>query len=493
MKWHMVWAVLVSVVLLVGCAQVPLRNSYRVSSSPEIATLPLANCTPPMDDPDYWIIKLKQPDRIFLTPRQINALNQGNLDRGLSNNVFSEKIWSTQPKSIEHQDEESNNGGNQPWTAPASVRPGYVTRAALLAYLKEETERIKSAPRWDSQGNKAGAGYFQKLDNNLNFSAIQEENRIQYGLTLRRTDFRYYPTLDALKTQPSPWEFDGIQVSAVQAYQPLAVLHASRDGKWFFAFSPACRGWVASADVLLSNSGADELKPFIDPPKKLVILGHLVSVVSAPGDTLPAERFYMGTACPLLAIDPLYYKIALPDVDGNSRLVERAAYISRQECVREGFLPCTARNIYIQAFRLLRTPYSWGGQGEYRDCSQLVMDVYATVGLALPRNSGYQGQVGRKQIRLARRHKPAYRQAQLNRVDRPALLQFPGHIMLYIGREGNHYYALHDIWSFRKPDTPGRDKKLIIGQVVVSDLSLGESSTKGSLLERITVINLLQP
>jgi hypothetical protein len=40
---------------------------------------------------------------------------------------------------------------------------------------------------------------------------------------------------------------------------------------------------------------------------------------------------------------------------------------------------------------------------------------------------------------------------------------------------------------------PGVDDKVVIGQVVVSDLSLGEGSNRGSLLERLTTINQVRP
>jgi hypothetical protein len=445
-----------------------------------------------MDDADYWIIKLARPDRVLLTPRQIKGMNQKSLERGLVNDVFSEKLWSNQAKSIEHQDEEGNNGGNALVPAPVSARLGYLNNATLLFYLKEETERIKKISRWDSKGRLVEAAGYQVLDDQLNLSGVGPENLVRFGLTRRRTDFRYYPTREALKTKPVAWEFDCLQVSAVQANQPVAILHASRDGLWVFAIAPACRGWVPAADIAVCAQ-LEELKPFLEPARRLVIVGHAVKAVAAPGDTLAAEFFYMGTSCPLLGADSDYYQIALPDTDAQGRWSRRTAYISRQAEVHEGFLPCTPRNIIVEAFRLLHSPYSWGGQGEFRDCSQLVMDVYATFGLVLPRNSGYQGQVGNRILRWTRKHKVAYRQEQLNRLAAPALLQFPGHIMLYLGREGGHYYAIHDIWSFRRPDTPSRDQKIIIGKVVVSDLSLGESSTRGSLLERITTVNQLKP
>jgi hypothetical protein len=477
-------------VCLIGCSSLSPTGA-RPQESTKVAEFPLTHCVPPMDDPDYWIIKYPRPDKVFLNARQIQRLNQTSLEHGLVNDVFSDKLWSDRPKNAEHQDEDGNaNAGVSVSAAPQS--PGTMTAAMLQTYLREETDRIKQVQRWDDQGKLVGGEYYRRLDENLNLACISPENRIRYGVMRRRSDFRYYPTHDVLKLKPSPWEFDVLQVSAVQAYQPLAVLHASRDGHWFFAVAPACRGWVPSEDVALGSQVA-ELQPFINPARRVVVVGHYAAVAAQPGDTLAAEHFFMGTACPLIARDPRYYQIALPEVDGNSRLVQRVGYISREDAVHEGFLPCTPRTICTQAFKLLHTPYSWGGEGEHRDCSQLIMDVFATVGLALPRNSGYQGQVGNRIVHLSRRQKPARRLAEIGRLDHPALLQFPGHVMLYLGMEGGNVYAIHDIWSIRQPESPTQERRLIIGQVVVSDLSLGAESSRGSLLERITVINKLQP
>jgi hypothetical protein len=479
--------------ILGGCTSLAPTGELPQIDATKVAELPLIHCVPPMDDPDYWIIKYAHPDKIFLNPRQILRLNQSSVEHGLINNVFSEKLWNDRPKCSEQHQEEDGNACNLGTTCAATAQQPVTMAAAMLqAYLREETERIKQVPRWDSLGRRVGAEYYQQLDDNLNLAGLLVANKISYGLMRRRSDFRYYPTHDVLRLKPTPWEFDALQVSAVQAYQPLAVLHTSRDGKWVFAVAPACQGWVPSEDVALVNQPV-ELTPFLNPKQRLVVVGHFATVVAQPGDTLAAEHFYMGTACPLLALDARYYQVALPAVDGNSRLVQRVGYISREDAVHEGYLPCTPRTICSQAFKLLHTPYSWGGEGEHRDCSQLVMDVFATVGLTLPRNSGCQGQVGNRVVRFNRKHKANYRLAAMNRLDHPALLQFPGHVMLYLGREGNNVYAIHDIWSFRLPDTPTQDRKMIIGQVVVSDLSLGEDSTRGSLFDRITVINPLQP
>ena len=64
------------------------------------------------------------------------------------------------------------------------------------------------------------------------------------------------------------------------------------------------------------------------------------------------------------------------------------------------------------------------------------------------------------------------------------LLRLPGHIMLYLGTVDGRPYVVQEIWGYREPG-PGRDRVRLINRVVVSDLSLGTGSWRGSLLSRI--------
>lgn len=444
-----------------------------------------------MDDPDFWIIKNRQADKPMLTPGQIRRLNQSNIERGLLNDVLVPQPWKHGRREVEKLEEENNSGNHN--ADPQGPSYFYLEGETLANYLQQETGRIKRAVRWDAAGNSVTADFYTALDENLNLSALREANPIYFGLTRCRTDLRFYPTKEVLTSRRDDLVFDILQVSSVQAFQPLAIMHASRDGQWFFAVSPICRGWVRAQDIVWACR-PEEIRKYLNPKRKLVITGHAVEAVWQPGTTATAARLYLGTVCPLLAVESLYYSIGLPDRCENGTLQIQPAYIPRSAKVSEQFLPCTPRVLYGQVFQLLRTPYSWGGKGEFRDCSQLLMDVFATMGVHLPRNSTNQALVGSKRIRLTDRHSLAQRQKILHNLKTPALLQFPGHIMLYLGEDQGRFYAIHDVWSYQsRPADNARCQKVIIGQVAVSDLSLGTGGKQGSFLERLTSINLLQP
>jgi hypothetical protein len=60
-----------------------------------------------------------------------------------------------------------------------------------------------------------------------------------------------------------------------------------------------------------------------------------------------------------------------------------------------------------------------------------------------------------------------------------------------LGKDQNRLYAIHAAWAYRQKGIEGDEVK-VLGRVVVSDLSLGEGSSKGSLLERIVAVRFLK-
>ncbi|MBN1595304.1 SH3 domain-containing protein [candidate division FCPU426 bacterium] len=482
------WLHIVILIPLAGCAVVPVAERPPVY---DYAALPLAHCSPEMDQPEYWIQKYLLQDQLLLTEAHIRELNKQNYARGLLTDVFTDKLWDYRYTEVERPGED-----NPEWDwnleRPSVFSPGAMEGYTLYTYLKDETERIKRRLRWDREGRPVSTQTFDQLDDNLNLYALREKNPVRYGITLRRTNVRYYPT-DLLVTGKR-WDidFDIIQVSQLRALEPVALLHTSKDGSWVFVVTAFCRGWIKRGDVLEDCKPGD-IRNVILSEKRIVITGHAVQAISAPGNTETADTYYMGTSFPWVETTPQYYVVGLPVKKADGTLGLAKAYIDKTADVSEGYLPCTPRALCLQTFKLMHTPYSWGGKEEYRDCSQLIMDVYATMGLSMPRNSSAQAMVGRARSQFNKEHSVSQRRAVLDSINQPAILQFPGHIMLYLGREGECYYAIHDIWAYRIPDHTDKDRKVIIGKVVVSDLSLGEGSSKGSLLERITTISLVRP
>ena len=132
-----------------------------------------------------------------------------------------------------------------------------------------------------------------------------------------------------------------------------------------------------------------------------------------------------------------------------------------------------------------------GGQ----DCSRFIQMVFATVGLVMPRNSSEQRQVGVLLDGFKGDLSPENKEAFLagDGVGGLTILGLKGHIMLFLGDVEDKPYAIHATWSYKEktPDGQGERPRLI-QRVAVTGLDLGAGTSKGSLLERIISIRVIE-
>ncbi|HHH31751.1 MAG TPA: hypothetical protein ENK57_25845, partial [Polyangiaceae bacterium] len=152
----------------------------------------------------------------------------------------------------------------------------------------------------------------------------------------------------------------------------------------------------------------------------------------------------------------------------------------------------TRRALLEEAFRYLDSPYGWGGKDGGRDCSRFVMDVFSSFGLRLPRHSGGQAKAGSMVIDVTPVTSAREREALLDAAqDRGiVLLHFPGHVMLYLGRnEAGRPMVMHAFAEYLEACDPeraaeaGRTETLRrVDRVQVSDMTLGEGTSRTSFL-----------
>jgi len=246
---------------------------------------------------------------------------------------------------------------------------------------------------------------------------------------------------------------------------------------------PSSDGWICPAHVALCSK--EQLGDIMNRP--------FVSIVCAKGNVYldrARTQYYgfarMGSKLPLVrdsAQDVTAVMVPTRRTDGA--LEVKTGYLRRREIV-VGNLPYTPRHIIEQAFEMLNTPYGWGGMHGEQDCSQFVQEVFATVGVALPRNSNDQAKVGQMSPPLKEGQPEVERRAVLvaQAIPGATLLYTRGHVMLYIGDVEGRPYVIHDTWAYREPSTDGNAIR-VINRVAVTDLNLGAGSRSGSLLQRL--------
>lgn len=157
----------------------------------------------------------------------------------------------------------------------------------------------------------------------------------------------------------------------------------------------------------------------------------------------------------------------------------------------------TYRALVEEAFGYHGKPYGWGGREGAQDCSRFLMDVFEPFGIKLPRHSGRQALAGSYSVSLDGVTSRKERIGLLAQAaeDGIVLLHFPGHIMLYLGQnEAREPMAIHAFSEYleRCPED-GSDVVVRADRVAVSDLTLGQNSSRRSFLDRITILTVLGP
>ncbi len=159
--------------------------------------------------------------------------------------------------------------------------------------------------------------------------------------------------------------------------------------------------------------------------------------------------------------------------------------------------PLTRRAVFEAVFPLLGRPYGLGGTAGGIDCSALVLDAFASVGLDVPRHSSDQARAGTSTVDLRGIDDVAVRLARLDAADRQGVvvLYLPGHVALYLGRDANGVpRALHALGSYRTSCGDGSgETKHVVRRVVVSGLDLGAGTREGSLLQRLETLAVFGP
>ncbi len=207
---------------------------------------------------------------------------------------------------------------------------------------------------------------------------------------------------------------------------------------------------------------------------------------------------------------------ALGWIDADSELSDPLSTEEIERSVPRADRPLTRRALLKEAFRLLDEPYGWGGHEGGRDCSRYLLDVLSKFAIRAPRHSSRQAEAGSFTVNVSEAKSDLEKAALIEAAARRGivLLHFPGHIMLYLGRtlEGTPM-AIHSFSEYVTPcqsraSQPQASKKQAstvdqndsehsdsptafetlhrVDRVAVSDLTLGEGSSRGSFLARIT-------
>jgi len=380
--------------------------------------------------------------------------------------------------------------------------PATLSRAAIATWL-EPLSAPPTRALYDVQGHDVPPGTLDSVLANAALDAIPEQHAVRFGLVTQRADLRTFPTRLRVFHSPDDHDIDRFQESALFPGTPVALLHASRDGEWWFVISPRYAAWIEQRHVALGSSA--QVFGYGRKSPALIVTGSTVQTVFTPERPQVSQlQLDMGVRVPLLSDWPAdrpvngqhpytAHVIELPQraADGTLELVP--ALLPRSADVARDFLPLTPANVLRQSFKFLGERYGWGHAYSARDCSGFVSEVYRSFGVQLPRNTRDQGvSAAFDRIAFDEKDTRAKRLAVIRTLQVGDLVYIPGHVMLVIGRDGANTYVIHDTTgiSYREG---GALRRVPLNSVAVTPLEPLQADATHSYVDRIYSVQRMRP
>ncbi|MBF0486107.1 MAG: SH3 domain-containing protein [Candidatus Omnitrophica bacterium] len=453
----MLKGVLVRVSLLLSLFLILTAGVYADEVIYYHAPSELPYVSPGMNSAGFWIGRHPQADRLVMNFSQVEAFNANNRKEGLVDDLLK--------------------------------FPDKYDGAKLKKEIGDIVESFKWRELYKKDGTKIDESFSAAQVEISNISSIPASVNVRYGFISQWADERLLPTDEVLSVKAADVDFDELQNSGLEPGTPVVILHQDKTGGWLFVKDRVASGWVRAGNVALATK--DIFNEHLRRRDSIVVVGARADIYAERERLHFVAAVRMGTRFLYKNTVGRVVEIAFPvrQPDGNVKFV--SGFMSADD-VSLSPLPLTARVILTQAFKLLGAPYGWGDAHGRQDCSRFIEMVFASVGVEMPRNSAEQGKVG---ISLAEFDDAVAKEARLKLLNDKALsaltiLRLKGHIVLYLGMVNGVPYAIHETWGYREK-TPEGERTRVIGRVAVTDLSLGDSSSKGSLLDRIIDVRLI--
>ncbi len=353
-------------------------------------------------------------------------------------------------------------------------------------------------------GAMVGGEYRENLKANINRSAVPEKVNVKFAFSVARDTLRMFPTADYANNEIDDLFYDSFTMSDLMPFTPLALLHESADGLWYFAASYVCCGWVAKEQVAVCPSRSDWLKRQ-SPEEFLVVTGGEIRLPTDPYCPQLSDMIVpMGTKLPIVSakdapdsIDRRYaygcYVAKLPIRLSDGSISDAYSLIPCGFDVNVGYLPATRANIINQAFKLQGNIYGWAGDFYSNDCSGIIREIFLCFGMQFPR-------VGSQQMNvydLPKKDISSYKDKQkldyITSLPAGSLLYFSGHVMIYLGTDAEgEPYALSSVGSISTVDSEP-DAVMQVNTVLVSSILRTARKTGASWLESISSALEMKP
>lgn len=415
---------------------------------------------------DFWLKQLDKPDAVLLDPARIQAQNARLLQR----------------------DESMHDLAAFPVELPATRVRGWIQAydSTLQRTLLHE------------DGTPLTTADMQQLRDVVAIDRLPERQPTRFGLVVRRAPMRAVPSTLRAFSRAGDTDIDRFQESAEFPGTPVVIAHHSRDGQWLFVVSPRYAAWIPAdavaeggRDAVLAYAAATPYRIITDAKPRTVFTREESRVselqldmgVRIPLATAPANGIVNGQH----AFTGWILRLPVREPDGQVAFAQ--ALLPKSSGSAADYLPLTRANLVRQAFKFLGERYGWGHSYNGRDCSGFVAEVYRSMGVMMPRNTGDQARSPAFDHTLFDAASTTQqREAAVATLETGDLIYIPGHVMMMLGRIDGRPYVIHDTngGTLRAPD--GSRRSLGLNGVVVTPLEPMLYNDSDRYIDRITSI-----
>lgn len=416
--------------------------------------------------PEFWAARQSAPDAVLMSRGAIDARNARLLREDASMHDLS-------------------------------ALPATLARARVAGWI-DELASPPSKPLWDEAGQPVAKATLDAIVANRATGAIPATQTTRFGMAVRRAALRAFPSALRVFSSQGDTDIDRFQESTLFPGDPVVLAHASADGKWRFVVSARYAAWV-EADAVAEGDRATVLAYGARTPYRIVTGAKPRTVYAREQPQLSELQLDMGLRIPLADAPPdqpvngqhpySSWILDLPLRNRDGSLGFAPALLQRNADTAADYLPLTRANLLRQAFKFLGERYGWGHSYNGRDCSGFVSDVYRSMGVQMPRNTGDQA----VSPVFPRTHfepgdSRAKRLEAIAAMDVGDLIYIPGHVMMYIGDVDGMPYVIHDTSGGSYLGADGQPRSMHLNGVSVTPLLPLRFGKDHDYVDRITNI-----
>ncbi len=434
--------------------------------------------------PEYWIKKIGDAEKLILDEGEIIEFNKKSF-RKMRSRGFEE------------------------WLYDLKKYPKEITKEKLLNTMKSYSSKevFPDKTCYDIHGNKITETVKKEVLYQANFDGIPDEISVELGMLIKRADVMAFPTDIFFAEKPETIDLNLFQLTILPVGSPVAILHKSKNRKWYFVQSTICKGWIKRENIALARN-EKEVFDYLETDKFLIVTESRVETEPNPFvKEISNILFQMGDKIPLIEFNKIpesipvgnlhaqsaegCYVVKIPVKDEDGYLQFRLALIARSNDIYEGYLPYTKKNIIRQAFKLLGERYGWNGMFKRRDCAQFIMDIYSTMNIIIPCYTKMQeeGTAG-ESVKFTGSIKD--RENILNQLKPGDPIYLKGHVVMYLGKDVNNYYIIHSGAGYGITNKDGSIKPVTVHGVFIAEVHQLLMSGEKSYLKAFTTARKFQ-